>query len=212
MKRTSVNAGNTVLMMNTYKQGGGMEPIGFHSTMPSYDFQLVSLRVLHTWGNYVITGYNDGVAMVTDTIAADMDDYEGSVTYVRDQQYDFGGFLSFSSGWSKIDSVTFTSAAGGQGMLIILDDVVLRSHSIKLDAFSDSGIVGDNITSYTMPMLTGTAAAGANVMLYEGESSWAKALPAITASGRSPCPKGCPMARTRCVRRSTIRIAAWTNC
>jgi hypothetical protein len=98
-------------------------------------------------------------------------------TAIQTTTADGGGHWSFdfSAGPAITDgayTATATDAAGNESVAstqqVVIDTVITIPQGLNLDASTDSGTAGDNLTNFTQPKINGTAEAGSTVQLFDG--------------------------------------------
>ncbi|WP_052417289.1 fibronectin type III domain-containing protein [Cellvibrio mixtus] len=93
------------------------------------EFKIVSMEIdtgagLGTSPNLTVTGYRDGVSVVSDTIDTNISDSSGSVTYTKNGvPGGAGGTITFNSSWNYIDEIRFT----GTNTIVAVDDLDFES-------------------------------------------------------------------------------------
>ncbi|WP_046746156.1 T9SS type A sorting domain-containing protein [Kordia zhangzhouensis] len=97
-----------------------------------------------------ITGYRDGMSIVTDNIDFTTSDTSGSVTYAKDSNPAAnGGTLTFSSAWENIDEIRFTGGSTGSISLLMIDELDFSTAVLSLS----ENTINNNITVFPNPNL-----------------------------------------------------------
>ena len=152
-----------------------------------------NLALLPASDSFVLGDHDTNVTEPTLTGAAEADStvtvtdtFGGSTVTLGTATADGLGQWSFTPGTNLLDgvhalAVTATDAAGNTSssasFALTIDTIAPAAPATPtLAPISDTGLLGDDVTDVTTPVITGTAAAGDTVTLYDGQTAVGSAI------------------------------------